>query len=57
MCALQSCTVDYTPMGTYMTFNDPEKTFPMFMYRITLQFKELTPIYSSDYSDSHDIGF
>jgi hypothetical protein len=57
MCALQSCTVDYTPMGTYMTFNDPEKTFPMFMYRITLQFKELTPIYSSDYSASHDIGF
>jgi hypothetical protein len=55
MCALQSCTVDYTPMGTYMTFNDPEKT--MFMYRITLQFKELTPIYSSDYSASHDIGF
>jgi hypothetical protein len=57
MCALQSCTVDYTPMGTYMTFNDPEKTFPMFMYRITLQFKELTPIYSSDYSAPHDIGF
>jgi hypothetical protein len=57
MCALQSCTVDYTPMGSYMTFNDPEKTFPMFMYRLNLQFKELTPVYSSDYSDSHDIGF
>lgn len=54
-CALQSCTVDYTPMGSYMTFNDPEKT--MFMYRLNLQFKELTPVYSSDYSDSHDIGF
>jgi len=48
MCALQNCTVDYTPMGSYMTFNDEEAT--MVMYRITLQFKELTPIYASDYA-------
>jgi hypothetical protein len=41
-------------MGTYMTFNDTEKT--MFMYRINLQFKELTPVYSSDYDD-HPIGY
>lgn len=53
-CALRGCTVDYTPMGSYMTFNDPNKT--MFMYRLTLQFKELTPIYSSDY-DEHPIGY
>jgi hypothetical protein len=26
------------------------------MYRLTLQFKELTPIYSSDY-DEHPIGY
>jgi hypothetical protein len=55
MCALQSCTVDYTPMGTYMTFNDTEAT--MVMYRLTLQFKELTPIYASDYQSDHPIGF
>jgi hypothetical protein len=55
MCALQSCTVDYTPMGTYMTFNDEEAT--MVMYRITLQFKELTPVYASDYQSDHPIGF
>jgi len=55
MCALQSCTVDYTPMGTYMTFNDEEAT--MVMYRLTLQFKELTPIYASDYQSDHPIGF
>lgn len=56
-CALQSCTTDYTPMGSYMTFDDDEKT--MFMYRINLQFKELTPVYSSDYEkeDNHPIGF
>jgi len=55
MCALQSCTVDYTPMGTYMTFNDEEAT--MVMYRLTLQFKELTPIYASDYQSDHPIGY
>jgi hypothetical protein len=55
MCALQNCTVDYTPMGSYMTFNDEEAT--MVMYRITLQFKELTPIYASDYQSDHPIGF
>jgi len=55
MCALQGCTVDYTPMGTYMTFADTEAT--MVMYRITLQFKELTPIYASDYQSDHPIGF
>jgi hypothetical protein len=55
MCALQNCTVDYTPMGTYMTFNDEEAT--MVMYRLTLQFKELTPIYASDYQSDHPIGF
>ena len=54
MCALQSCSVDYTPMGTYMTFDDDDAT--MVMYRITLQFKELTPIYASDYKD-HQIGY
>jgi len=60
-CALQSCTVDYTPMGTYMTFADTEAT--MVMYRITLQFKELTPIYASDYGKQegetsiHTIGY
>jgi hypothetical protein len=56
MCALQNCSVDYTPMGTYMTFSDRERT--MFMYRITLSFKELTPIYNSDYNKEDSlIGF
>lgn len=55
MCALQSCSVDYTPMGTYMTFDDNDAT--MVMYRITLQFKELTPIYASDYEGDHQIGY
>jgi hypothetical protein len=55
LCALQSCNVDYTPMGSYMTFNDPDKT--MFMYNLGLQFRELTPIYDNDYKDGHPIGY
>ena len=49
LCALQSCSVDYTPMGSYMTFADTDRT--MFMYNLGLQFKELTPIYDDDYVD------
>jgi len=54
-CALQSCNVTYTPGGTYSTFDDPAKT--MTAYKLDLQFGELDPIYDSDYSDGHPIGF
>jgi hypothetical protein len=54
MCALQSFTTDYTPMGSFMSFNDEART--MFMYRLSMSFKELTPIYNTDYTD-HPIGF
>jgi hypothetical protein len=49
VCALQSCNVDYTPDGSYMTFNDPDAT--MTSYNITLQFQELEPITSQDYKN------
>jgi hypothetical protein len=55
MCALQNFTVDYTPMGSFMTFNDPERS--MFMYRLSMSFKELTPLYDTDYVSTHPIGF
>jgi len=54
-CALQSCNVTYTPGGTYSTFDDDAKT--MTAYKLDLQFGELDPIYDSDYSDGHLIGF
>lgn len=54
LAALQNLTVDYTPGGTYSTFNDSE--FTMSAYRINLQFTELDPIYHGDY-DNHPIGF
>lgn len=54
--ALQNMTVDYTPAGTYSTFNDAGKT--MTAYRMTLQFGELDPIYDTDYNKRKtDIGF
>lgn len=49
ICALQSCSVDYTPDGSYMTFNDDTKT--MTSYGLTLQFMELEPITERDYSN------
>lgn len=56
-CALTNCSVDYTPLGSYMTYNDQDKT--MVAYTISLQFQELTPIYDTDYHDSwdHPIGY
>jgi len=59
-CALTSCSVDYTPDGTYMTYGGDEKS--MTAYRLTLQFQELEPIFDDEYDqidknkDTH-IGF
>lgn len=47
-CALLGCDVDYTPDGTYMTFNDDSKT--MTSYQLSLRFSELDPIYEEDYN-------
>lgn len=52
-CALLGCDVDYTPDGTYMTFNDDAKT--MTSYQLSLRFSELEPLYSKDYTDLNDI--
>ena len=47
-CALLDCSVNYTPDGSYMTFNDEERT--MTSYSISLQFQEIEPIYNVDYN-------
>ena len=52
-CALIGCGVNYTPQGTYMTYEDGT----MASYNITLEFKEIVPIYDTDYNDGHPIGF
>ena len=46
-CALQSCTVNYTPDGTYMSYEDGA----MFSYDLQLQFMELIPVYAKDYNE------
>jgi len=51
-CALLSCSVEYTPLGTYMTY--PDGT--MVSYTMSLSFQELEPIYDKDY-DNHPIGY
>ena len=54
-CALTSFNVDYTPDGTYMTYNDDGS---MTSYNISMNFSELEPIYREDYDDNlADMGF
>lgn len=56
-CALLSCSVDYTPNQTYMTYPDGTMT----SYTITMTFQELEPVYFEDYTEgagaSHPIGY
>ncbi len=52
-CALVGFDVNYTPQGSYMTFEDGS----MVSYIITLSFKELVPLYDKDYENDHPIGF
>ena len=62
-CALTSCSVDYTPEGTYMTYSSrgnpdgDEKS--MTAYRMTLSFSELEPLFDDEYgeSDYDNVGF
>ena len=51
-CALLAAAVDYTPDGSYMTYDDPRRS--MTSYGLTLSFNELDPIYEDDYID--DLG-
>lgn len=61
MCALQNCSVDYTPLGTYMTIEDGEggdSEASMVSYTMNLTFTEINPVYYNDYDvDTHSIGF
>lgn len=59
-CALIGCDVDYTPDGSYMTFNDAGEGYPMTCYQLSLRFSEIEPVYASDYkniSSEDDIGY
>ena len=57
LCALQNVSVNYTGDGTFATYQDGAPISSM----LTLQFKELTPIYNEDYgayTDNRDgVGY
>jgi len=59
ICALVGCDVDYTPDGTYMTFNDEERKHPMTSYGMSLRFSEIEPVYDQDYKgfQEDEIGY
>ena len=46
-CALTAINTQYTPDGTYMTYDDQAKT--MTSYNISMEFTELEPLTESDY--------
>lgn len=57
--ALIACSVNYTPLGNYATYNDSAGT--MVSYELNMQFQEIEPLYDTDYTDGlgkdHSIGY
>ena len=50
-CALTNVSVDYTPNGTYSTYDDGVMT----AYKMSLTFKELEAVYNDDYEEGRSI--
>jgi len=49
-CALTNCSVNYTPDGQYMSYNDSDPGGrSMTAYELSLNFSELEPIFDDDY--------
>ena len=54
LCALSSFNVQYTPDGSYMTYDDGSMT----SYTASMTFQELNPIFADDIDmSSNDMGF
>jgi len=51
LCALTNLSVDYTPDGSYMTFEDGSMT----SYNVSMQFSELEPIYKEDQIEASSV--
>jgi hypothetical protein len=53
-CALLDFSVNYTPDGNYMTYDNSS----MVSYEISFSFKELEPVYNDNMDDrDYDIGY
>ena len=55
-CALSAFNVNYTPDGSYMTYNDPNNP-SMTSYDIGLSFSEIEPIYADEIKNTDDMSF
>ena len=49
-CAMNGFGVDYTPNGQYSTYEDGSMT----AYQVTMNFKEIVPIYNDDYGNGDE---
>lgn len=49
ICALTACEINYSPDGTYQSYDDPEVVSMPARTTMTLSFTELTPIFAQDY--------
>jgi len=58
-CALTGCSVNYTPDGTYMTYDGKVEERSMTAYEMQLTFKELEPLFDDEYgvNDFSNVGF
>jgi len=53
-CALTNCSVNYTPDGQYMSYDDSDPGGrSMTAYELSLSFNELEPIFDDDYDDKN----
>ena len=52
-CALTGCNVNYTPYGSYMTYNGDQKS--MVAYELSLTFQELEPLFDDEYGEEENI--
>ena len=54
-CALTNCSVNYTPDGSYMSYDDSSPDGrSMTAYELSLSFSELEPIFDDDYDKDFD---
>lgn len=54
-CALTTCNVNYTPDGTYMTYNGGIDDRSMTAYELSLTFQEIEPLFDDDYGNEKEI--
>ncbi len=55
-CALTNCSVNYTPDGQYMSYDDSDPNGrSMTAYELSLSFQELEPIFDDDYDDGDNL--